>query len=318
MARILVIAEHDNDFLSPSTLTTISAGTQLNPTVEVLVAGSNCEKVVETLTQVAGVMQVHYCNHPCFAQPLAEDLTALLISMAQDYSHILAPATTFGKNCLPRLAALLDVAPISDVIAIVDEKTFERPIYAGNAIATVQSQDKIVVMTVRTTTFEAAGLQSIAVTVNPLAFTSTNALSEFVGQDNHLSERPELTSAKIIISGGRGLQNAEQFKIIEKLADRLKAAVGASRAAVDAGFVPNDYQVGQTGKVVAPDLYIAIGISGAIQHLAGIKDSKIIVAINKDPDAPIFEVADYGLVADFFAILPELENALNKLGYGEK
>lgn len=312
---VLVIAEHDNNQLSPSTLSTLTAASQLSEEISVLVAGSKAEKVVDALSHVSAVKDLLYCDNSSFAQPLAEDLTALLLPLAPGYTHILAPATTFGKNFLPRLAALLDVAPITDVIAIDDQQTFQRPIYAGNAIATVCSVDKIKVMTIRSTTFERAGTQSLAAPVKLLTYTSQNISSQFVRVDANRSERPQLTSAKIIVSGGRGLQNAEQFKIIERLADRLKAAVGASRAAVDAGFVPNDYQVGQTGKVVAPDLYIAIGISGAIQHLAGIKDSKIIVAINKDPDAPIFEVADYGLVADFFAILPELESALAKLGY---
>jgi electron transfer flavoprotein alpha subunit len=312
---VLVIAEHDNLKLSPSTLTTLTAANQLSSEIYVLVAGSQCVEVVEAVRLAAGVSEVIYCDNSCFSQPLAEDLTALTLALAPSYSHILAPATTFGKNFLPRLAALLDVAPISDVIAIEDQNTFQRPIYAGNAIATVRSADKIKVMTIRTTTFASAGQQTPAAPIKPLTFSSQNTISQFIGVNANRSERPQLTNAKIIVSGGRGLQSAEQFKIIEVLADRLKAAVGASRAAVDAGFVPNDYQVGQTGKVVAPDLYIAIGISGAIQHLAGIKDSKIIVAINKDPDAPIFEVADYGLVADFFAILPELEDALTKLGY---
>ena len=312
---VLVIAEHENDRLSPATLTTMTAASQLSADISVLVAGAHCEKVVEAVSCISGVKEVLYCDNPCFAQPLAEDLSALLLPLAPTYSHILAPATTFGKNFLPRLAALLDVAPITDVIAIEDQNTFQRPIYAGNAIATVSSADTIKVMTIRTTTFESAGTQSAAASIKSLTYTSQNTSSQFVRLDANRSERPQLTSAKIIISGGRGLQNAEQFKIIERLADRLNAAVGASRAAVDAGFVPNDYQVGQTGKVVAPELYIAIGISGAIQHLAGIKDSKIIVAINKDPDAPIFDVADYGLVADFFAILPELESELAKLGY---
>jgi electron transfer flavoprotein alpha subunit len=312
---VLVIAEHDNHRLSPSTLTTINAANQLSSEISVLVAGSQCNAVTEAVSKVAGVVNVLCCDNASFAQPLAEDLASLVLTQAQGYTHILAPATTFGKNFLPRLAALLDVAPISDVMAILNQNTFQRPIYAGNALATVQSSDKMMLMTVRTTTFSAAGEQAKAAPIQALNFNPQNIRSEFVRQDTHRSERPELTTAKIIVSGGRGLQNAEQFKIIERLADRLHAAVGASRAAVDAGFVPNDYQVGQTGKVVAPDLYIAIGISGAIQHLAGIKDSKIIVAINKDPDAPIFEVADYGLVADFFAILPEFENALTQLGY---
>ena len=264
---VLVIAEHDNNQLSPSTLSTLTAASQLSEEISVLVAGSKAEKVVDALSHVSAVKDLLYCDNSSFAQPLAEDLTALLLPLAPGYTHILAPATTFGKNFLPRLAALLDVAPITDVIAIDDQQTFQRPIYAGNAIATVCSVDKIKVMTIRSTTFERAGTQSLAAPVKLLTYTSQNISSQFVRVDANRSERPQLTSAKIIVSGGRGLQNAEQFKIIERLADRLKAAVGASRAAVDAGFVPNDYQVGQTGKVVAPDLYIAIGISGAIFNI---------------------------------------------------
>ncbi len=312
---VLVIAEHNNQTVSPSTLSTLTAAAALSSEITVLVAGSECSPVIDSVSKISGVVKVISCDNPSFKYPLAEDLVALLVPLAKSFTHILAPATTFGKNFIPRLAALLDVAPITDVIAIDNEDTFQRPIYAGNAIATVQSHDPIKVLTIRSTTFDAAQAQNDAAIIEPLAFSSQNAHSEFIALEAHHSERPELTSAKIIISGGRGLQNAEQFKIIERLADRLHAAVGASRAAVDAGFVTNDYQVGQTGKVVAPELYIAIGISGAIQHLAGITDSKIIVAINKDPDAPIFEVADYGLVADFFAILPEFENALTQLGY---
>lgn len=312
---VLVIAEHDNQKLSPSTLSTITAASILASDVTLLIAGYDCSSVSESASKIAGVKKIITSDNTCFIVPLAEDLAAVTQLIAKDYSHILAPASTFGKNVIPRLAALLDVAAITDVISIENDNTFKRPIYAGNAIATVQSQDRVKVMTIRPTAFESAPTQDSAAPIQTLVYTSQNTLSQFVAIETHQSERPELTSAKIVISGGRGLQNAEQFKIIERLADRLHAAVGASRAAVDAGFVPNDYQVGQTGKVVAPDLYIAIGISGAIQHLAGIKDSKIIVAINKDPDAPIFEVADYGLVADFFAILPEFENVLTQLGY---
>lgn len=312
---LLVIAEHNNQTVSPSTLATLTAAASLSSEITVLVAGSQCNAVIDSVSKISGVVKVVACDNPFFKNPVAEDLVALLVPLAKSFTHILAPATTFGKNFIPRLAALLDVAPITDVIAIDNNDTFQRPIYAGNAIATVQSHDPIKVLTIRCTTFEPAGPQNVTAIIEPLPFSYTNSQSEFIEKEAHPSERPELTSAKIIISGGRGLQNAEQFKIIERLADRLHAAVGASRAAVDAGFVTNDYQVGQTGKVVAPELYIAIGISGAIQHLAGITDSKIIVAINKDPDAPIFEVADYGLVADFFAILPEFEDALTQLGY---
>lgn len=312
---VLVIAEHNNQAVSASTLATLTAAASLSSEITVLVAGSQCNAVIDSVSKISGVVKVIACDNPCFNNPVAENLVALLVPLANGFTHIIAPATTFGKNFIPRLAALLDVAPITDVIAIDNKDTFQRPIYAGNAIATVQSHDPIKVLTIRSTTFEAASPGNDVAIVEAIEFSSQNDLSEFMALEGHHSERPELTSAKIIISGGRGLQNAEQFKIIERLADRLHAAVGASRAAVDAGFVTNDYQVGQTGKVVAPELYIAIGISGAIQHLAGITDSKIIVAINKDPDAPIFEVADYGLVADFFAILPEFENALTQLGY---
>jgi len=312
---VLVLAELENAQLSTATLNTISAANQLKMVTHVLVAGSGIETVVDQVAELSGVKQVLYCDNPCFDKPLAEDLVALILTLASGYSHIMAAATTFGKNCMPRLAAIIDVAPITDVIAIEDQSTFKRPIYAGNAIATVRSMDKVKVLTIRSTTFEAVAQQNEKAPIKVVDYSAQNNRSRLIRIEGSRSERPPLSSAKIIISGGRGLQNAEQFKIIERLADRLKAAVGASRAAVDAGFVPNDYQVGQTGKVVAPDLYIAIGISGAIQHLAGIKDSKIIVAINKDPDAPIFEVADYGLVADFFTVLPELESVLDKLGY---
>ncbi len=312
---VLIVAEHSQGQLSPATLSTITAGLQITEQVDVLVAGQDCQQVVDQIKKIQGVSKILLAQEAHLANPLAEDMATLLQSVASDYSHILAPATTFGKNTMPRLAALLDVAMIADITKVVDDKTFIRPIYAGNAFATVRSQDSIIIITVRTTAFAETPHSDHEAAVSVLNFVSTNSQSEFVELSASASDRPELTSAKIIISGGRGLQSAENFKLIEKLADRLNAAVGASRAAVDAGFVPNDYQVGQTGKVVAPQLYIAIGISGAIQHLAGIKDSKIIVAINKDANAPIFEVADYGLVADFFEILPELEEELTKLGY---
>lgn len=312
---LLVIAEHDHQKMSFSTLSTIAAAALISSEITAIVMGHQCQTVIDQTSKIAGVKKVISCENACFKNPLAEDLTACIEPIAKEYTHILAPSSTFGKNVIPRLAARLDVAAITDVISIESENTFKRPIYAGNAIATVQSHDAIKVMTIRPTAFEAAEKKDTAASIESIDYNSQNSLSEFKAAETNRSDRPELTSAKIIISGGRGLQNAEQFKIIERLADRLHAAVGASRAAVDAGFVPNDYQVGQTGKIVAPELYIAIGISGAVQHLAGIKDSKIIVAINKDPDAPIFEVADYGLVADFFAILPEFENALTQLGY---
>lgn len=312
---VLIVAEHSQAQLSPATLATITAGLQIANQVDLLIAGQECQQVVDSAKKIQGVAKVLVAEEAHLAYPLAEDMAALLLSVASDYSHILAPATTFGKNSLPRLAALLDVAMIGDITEVIDQKTFVRPIYAGNAFATVQSSDPILIITVRTTAFSPAPVGDNAAEIVVLNYTSTNSQSEFVELAASATDRPELTSAKIVVSGGRGLQSAEKFKLVEQLADRLKAAVGASRAAVDAGFVPNDYQVGQTGKVVAPQLYIAIGISGAIQHLAGIKDSKIIVAINKDANAPIFEVADYGLVADFFEILPELNAELTKLGY---
>ena len=311
--KILVLAEIDNDTVNDATAATVTAAWQLGDDVTVLVAGS--ADAGANASQLAGVTKVIVADDPAFAQPLAEDIAKLVVDIAPEYSHILAPATTFGKNCLPRVAAKLDVAQISDVTAVIAADTFERPIYAGNAIATVQSSDTKKVITVRPTAFAQAERGEQAATIETLTVTIDNTTSTFVAQQTSDSDRPDLGSAKIVISGGRGLQNAENFQIIERLADRLGAAVGASRAAVDAGFVPNEYQVGQTGRVVAPSLYVAIGISGAIQHVAGIKDSQIIVAINKDPDAPIFEVADYGLVGDFFALLPELETQLTALGY---
>lgn len=306
----LVLAEHDNRQLKRATRNTVTAATQLAGDVHVLVAGSGCRAVAEAAARVKGVCQVKVVDDPRHEHPLAEPLTALLANIAAGYDHILAPATTFGKNVLPRVAAVLDVAPLSDIVAIESGDTFKRPIYAGNAIATVQSHDRVKVITVRGTAFDAAPDGDSAAPIETLAAVEHTDISRFVGQSLTQSERPELTAARVVISGGRGLQNGENFKMLERIADQLGGAVGASRAAVDAGFVPNDYQVGQTGKVVAPDLYIAIGISGAIQHLAGMKESKVIVAINKDEEAPIFQVADYGLVGDLFKILPELEAAL--------
>ncbi len=307
---ILVLAEHDNTSLKSSTLNSVTAATQIGDDVHLLVAGSNCDEAATAAAQIAGVSKVIKADADNLAHPLAEEIAPILVDLASSYSHILAPATTFGKNVLPRAAALLDTQQISDIIAIEAPDTFKRPVYAGNAVATVKSSDNIKLITVRGTTFDAADATGGSAALEDYASPAPASLSNFVKQELSESERPELTSAKIVISGGRGVGSEEDFALIDKLADKLNAAVGASRAAVDAGYVPNDYQVGQTGKVVAPDLYIAVGISGAIQHLAGMKDSKVIVAINKDEDAPIFSVADYGLVADLFDAVPELTEKL--------
>ncbi|MET3130862.1 electron transfer flavoprotein alpha subunit [Oxalobacteraceae bacterium GrIS 1.11] len=305
----LVIAEHDNATLKGSTLHTVTAALQCGGDVHVLVAGSNAGAVAAAAAQVAGVTKVLLADAPAFADGLAENVAEQVLAIAAAYSHILAPATAYGKNILPRVAAKLDVAQISEITKVDAPDTFERPIYAGNAIATVQSSDKVKVITVRSTGFDAAANGGSAAT-EALTAVADSGKSVFVGREVAKSDRPELTAAKIIVSGGRGIGSAENFKVLEPLADKLGAAMGASRAAVDAGFVPNDWQVGQTGKIVAPTLYIAVGISGAIQHLAGMKDSKTIVAINKDPEAPIFAVADYGIVGDLFDIVPELVKAL--------
>ncbi|MCP5159551.1 MAG: electron transfer flavoprotein subunit alpha/FixB family protein [Gammaproteobacteria bacterium] len=310
---ILVIAEHDNAVLKAATLNTITAAAQLGDDLHVLVAGQGCRAVAEAAAQVAGVKKVLIADAPHYMHQLAENVAALVIDLASGYSHILASATAAGKNTLPRVAALLDVAQISDIIKIESTDTFVRPIYAGNVLATVQSKDAIKVITVRGTAFPAAAVTSGSASIEAVAPAADAGVSSFVGQQLTQSDRPELTAARIIISGGRGMGNGENFKLLEDVADKLNAAVGASRAAVDSGFVPNDYQVGQTGKVVAPELYIAVGISGAIQHLAGMKDSKVIVAINKDEEAPIFQVADYGLVADLFTAIPELSKELDQL-----
>lgn len=310
---ILVIAEHDNAVLKAATLNTVTAAAQLGGDITVLVAGHGCGAAAEAAAQVTGVNQVLIADAPYYAYQLAENVAALVVGLADGYSHILAPATAAGKNTLPRVAALLDVAQISDVIKVESADTFVRPIYAGNVLAMVQSKDAIKVMTVRGTAFPAAAATGGSARIEAVAPAADAGLSSFVSQQLTQSDRPELTAARIIISGGRGMGNGENFKLLEDLADKLGAAVGASRAAVDAGFVPNDYQVGQTGKVVAPELYVAVGISGAIQHLAGMKDSKVIVAINKDEEAPIFQVADYGLVADLFTAVPELSKELDKL-----
>jgi electron transfer flavoprotein alpha subunit len=308
---ILVIAEHNGASLMSATLHAITAATQLGGDVHVLVAGSNASVAAQAASRVAGVARVLHADAPHLAAPTAENITATARSILPgSYTHVLAPATGFGKNVLPRLAATLDVAQISEITAIVAPDTFVRPIYAGNAFATVRSQDAIKVITVRATAFDAAVATGGSAPVDSIAVPADSGLARVTGQELTKSERPELTSARIVISGGRGLGSGENFKMLEALADKLNAAIGASRAAVDAGYVPNDYQVGQTGKIVAPDLYIAIGISGAIQHLAGMKDSKVIVAINKDADAPIFQIADYGLVGDLFELVPQLTAAL--------
>jgi electron transfer flavoprotein alpha subunit len=305
----LVIAEHDNASIKGSTLNTVTAALACGGDVHVLVAGHNAGAAAQAAAQIAGVSKVLHAEAAYFAEGLAENLSAQILSIASAYSHILAPATAFGKNVLPRVAAKLDVAQISEITKVDAPDTFERPIYAGNAIATVQSSDAVKVITVRTTGFDAAAAGGSA-TVESIAAVADAGTSSFVGREVAKSDRPELTAAKVIVSGGRGLGSADAFKILEPLADRLGAAMGASRAAVDAGYVPNDWQVGQTGKIVAPGLYIAVGISGAIQHLAGMKDSKTIVAINKDPEAPIFAVADYGIVGDLFEIVPQLVTEL--------
>ena len=301
----LVIAEHDNSSLKGSTLNTVTAAVQAGGDVHILVAGHNVQAVAAAAAQIAGVSKVLLADAAQFADGLAENVAEQALAIAKDYSHILAPATAYGKNILPRVAARLDVAQISEITKVDSADTFERPIYAGNAIATVQSSDSIKVITVRTTGFDAAVSGGNA-SVEAIPVVADSGKSSFVSREVAKSDRPELTAAKIIVSGGRGMGSAESFKILEPLADKINAAMGASRAAVDAGYVPNDWQVGQTGKIVAPQLYIAIGISGAIQHLAGMKDSKVIVAINKDEEAPIFSVADYGIVGDLFEIVPEL------------
>jgi electron transfer flavoprotein alpha subunit len=308
---ILVVAEHDNSHLKAATLNAVTAALAIDSEITLLVAGSNCSEVASEAANVTGVGKVLLADDPAYADRLAENLAPLIAEIAPGYSHVLAPATTTGKNILPRAAALLDVQPISDIVSVESADTFKRPIYAGNVIATVKSADPIKVLTVRTTAFEAAATtEGGSAGIESLDSVHNDGNSAFVGEELAVSERPELTSANVVVSGGRGLASSENFQMLGKLADKLGGAIGASRAAVDAGFVPNDMQVGQTGKIVAPDLYIAVGISGAIQHLAGMKDSKVIVAINKDEEAPIFQVADYGLVADLFDVIPELEQKL--------
>jgi len=309
---ILIVAEHDNIEIKPTTLNTVTAAAEIGGDIHVLVAGANCGAAADAAAKISGVSKVLKADAAEYEHQLAENVAPLIVQLAANYSHVMAGASTFGKNMLPRAAALLDVQQISDIQGVESPDTFTRPIYAGNAIATVQSSDSVKVITVRSTAFEAAAEEGGSAAVEDVAGTGDTGLTTFEGEDVTKSERPELTTAGVIISGGRGMQSGENFAMLERVADKLNAAVGASRAAVDAGFVPNDYQVGQTGKVVAPDLYIAVGISGAIQHLAGMKDSKVIVAINKDEEAPIFQVADYGLVADLFDAVPELEAELNK------
>ncbi len=308
--KTLVVAEHDNAALKAATLNAVAAAAVLGGEVDILVAGAGCGAVADAAAQVAGVSKVICADNAAYEHQLAENVSLLVAELGADYDNLLAPSTANGKNIMPRVAALLDVAQISDILSIESADTFTRPIYAGNVIATVQSSDAKKVITVRTTAFDGVAAEGGSATVEACGAAHDAGVSQFIREEVAQSDRPELTSASVVISGGRGMQNGDNFSLLEGIADKLNAAIGASRAAVDAGFVPNDYQVGQTGKIVAPDLYIAVGISGAIQHLAGMKDSKVIVAINKDEDAPIFQVADYGLVADLFEALPELEAAI--------
>ena len=308
---VLVIAEHDNDEVRTATLNAVTAAREIDTDVDLLVAGSGCAGVADECSSIQGVTRILLVDDPAYEHDLPENFAPLVQSLAERYSHVLAPASTFGKSLLPRVAARLDVQQISDISDIESADTFVRPIYAGNALATVQSTDSVKLITIRTTAFDAAPTEGGDAAIEKIEAVACPALAEFLGQELTPSERPELTSAGIVISGGRGMQSGDNFAMLERIADKLGAAVGASRAAVDAGYVPNDYQVGQTGKVVAPNLYIAVGISGAIQHLAGMKDSKVIVAINKDEEAPIFQIADYGWVADLFTAIPELEAALD-------
>jgi electron transfer flavoprotein alpha subunit len=313
---VLVVAEHDNRALKPATLHTMTAASEIakaaGSDVHILVAGKDCRAVAEAAAQIPGAAKVLLADDAAYDHGIAENWAPLIVKLAASYSHVLAPATTSGKNLMPRVAALLDVMQISDISAVESADTFVRPIYAGNALATVQSKDPIKVITVRGTAFAPAAAEGGNAPIETVPSTGSAGTTEFVRAELSKSERPELTSARVIISGGRGMQSGDNFHLLEKVADKLGAAVGASRAAVDAGFVPNDYQVGQTGKIVAPELYVAVGISGAIQHLAGMKDSKVIVAINKDEEAPIFQIADYGIVGDLFKILPELDEELGK------
>ena len=315
---ILVLAEHNNEEVKSSTLNTISAASKISSDIEVLVVGSNIEGICNEISNYQNIKKVLSVNNTDYEHAIAEKIEPVIMSIADNYSHIFAPATTFGKNVMPRVAVKLDVAQISDVISVESEDTFIRPIYAGNALATVKSNDLKKVITIRPTSFDVVAKEGGSGIVEDLQFDSNNNHSEFVDREESKSDRPELSTARIVVSGGRGLQSADNFKLINDIADKLNAAIGASRAAVDAGYVSNDYQVGQTGKVVVPDLYIAVGISGAIQHLAGMKESKVIVAINKDGEAPIFSVADYGLEADLFDALPKFLEELNKLNTIQK
>ena len=315
---ILILAEHNNEEVKSSTLNTISAASKISSDIEVLVVGSNTEAICNEISNYQNIKKVLSVNNTDYEHAIAEKIEPVIMSIADNYSHIFAPASTFGKNVMPRVAVKLDVAQISDVISVESEDTFIRPIYAGNALATVKSNDLKKVITIRPTSFDVVAKEGGSGIVEDLQFDSNNNHSEFVDREESKSDRPELSTARIVVSGGRGLQSADNFKLINDIADKLNAAIGASRAAVDAGYVSNDYQVGQTGKVVVPDLYIAVGISGAIQHLAGMKESKIIVAINKDEEAPIFNIADYGLSADLFEALPQLSSELDKLNSIEK
>jgi electron transfer flavoprotein alpha subunit len=305
---ILILADHDNTSLKPATLNAVTAAQKIGGDIHMLVAGANAGPAAQAAAAIAGVAKVLHADAPYLASPVAENVAATMVALAKagGYSHLLAPATGFGKNVAPRVAAMLDVAQVSEIIAVESPNTFVRPIYAGSAFATVQAKDPVIVITVRATGFDAAAATGGSAAIESVAAAPDTGFAKVTGQELTKSDRPELTSARVVVSGGRGLGNGENFKMLEALAEKLNAAIGASRAAVDAGYVPNDYQVGQTGKIVAPDLYIAVGISGAIQHLAGMKDSKVIVAINKDPEAPIFQIADYGLVGDLFELVPQL------------
>ena len=313
MTNILVVAEHDHATLKAATLNTITAALDIGGEIHMLVAGSNCADAATASAKIPGVAKVLRVDADHYAHHLAEDLAMLIAGLAKDYSHMLAPATTFGKNLMPRVAALLGVTQLSDIVGVENADTFVRPIYAGSLLATVQCSAPVKVMTVRSTAFAAAASEGGTAPIETVPAAAPLGVARFIGQELTKSERPELTAARIVVSGGRGMGSGENFKLLEEIADQLGAAVGASRAAVDAGFVPNDYQIGQTGKIIAPELYIAVGISGAIQHLAGMKDSKTIVAINKDEEAPIFQIADYGIVGDLFKVLPELSTELDKL-----
>ena len=310
---VLVLIEHDNKIVKASSLNTITAAKKIDQKVHAIVIGENCKKVSEEVSKFDGIEEVLLADNKIHTNHLAENMAPLIVEIAKNYTHILAPSSTFGKNIMPRVAASLDVAQLSDIISVINSDIFIRPIYAGNANSKIQSLDKIKIITVRTTTFDATKKEGGKAKITEIPIGKDMNISKFVKNELNKSDRPELTSAGIVISGGRGMESGKNFSLLEELADKLKAAIGASRAAVDAGFVPNDFQVGQTGKVVAPELYIAVGISGAIQHLAGMKDSKIIVAINKDEEAPIFQVADYGLVGDLFQVLPELTKEIDKI-----